>query len=115
MQTDGLGDDAAPPRIEGPHDVGVGLGRRGRGEQERILEPQTGERDAQLRRHGKNLSKTPTIAHYNGEKSTAEHAEYTENRRLKASASSAAHMYDFSWEFPCLGQLSAVSSRRQRR
>src|SRR5690242_9404069 len=65
MQADGLGDDAAPSGIESPQDVGVGFGRRRRGKQERVLEPETGERHAELRGHGENLSKTPTIAHYN--------------------------------------------------
>ena len=38
MQPDRLGDDAAPPRVERAHDVAVGLGGRGRREQERVLE-----------------------------------------------------------------------------
>ena len=45
VKADGLGDHAAPARVEGAHDVAVGLGRRGRGQQERVLEPEPRERD----------------------------------------------------------------------
>ena len=43
VQADRLGDDAAPAGVEGAHDVAVGLGRRRRRQQERVLEPQAGE------------------------------------------------------------------------
>src|SRR5262245_31955885 len=66
VKADRLGDNAAPPGVEGPHDVAVGFGWRRRSEQKRILELETGEGDAQLRGHGENLRKGPTIAHYNG-------------------------------------------------
>ena len=45
MQADRLGDDPAPPSLERPHDVALGLGRRSGRQQKRILEPQTGEGD----------------------------------------------------------------------
>ena len=69
MQADGLGDDAAPARIERTHDIAVGFGRRGRGEQERVLESEPRERDTQLRSH-KHLdgsgNYTPIMSAFSG-------------------------------------------------
>ena len=43
VDPDRLCDDARPARLEGAEDVRLGLGRRRRREQERILEPDPGE------------------------------------------------------------------------
>ena len=51
VQADGLRDHAAPAGVEGTHDVAVGLGRRGRGQQERVLEPEPRERNRQVGSH----------------------------------------------------------------
>ena len=51
MEPDGLGHDAAPAGLEGAQDVGFRLRRRRRGEQERVLEPDSGEDDRKIRAH----------------------------------------------------------------
>src|SRR5687767_6868503 len=62
MEADRLGDDAAPARLEGAHDVAVGLGRRRRGEEKRVLEPQPRKSRGELSSHRVLAWKALTIA-----------------------------------------------------
>src|SRR5688572_14804858 len=55
VHTDRFGDDAAPASLERPHDVAVGLRRRGGGEQVRVPELQAGKRHRQVGSHGVSL------------------------------------------------------------
>ena len=48
VKTDGLGDHATPSGVEGAHDVAVGLGRRRRRQQKRVLETQAGKRRGEV-------------------------------------------------------------------
>ena len=62
VKTYGLGDHATPSRIEGAHDVAVGLSWRRRCEQEGVLETQAGKRRGEFWTHGSALEERLTIA-----------------------------------------------------